>query len=291
MTDTRDPSRMVTTRLFGGAGNQLFQYAAGRALADHVGCDLAIDSRYVTDSRDRADCFAHFGRARLRRDTDLPPAKTEGLLRYGIWRYLGRPPRIVRERGLGFDPGFFSLPRGVYLHGYWQSPRYFAPIAAQLRDDLAFTTPFDEGNAAMAARISGAEMPVALHVRRGDYVAAGPYGACPPDYYRRAVDLLANRSAAALTCFVFSNDPDWARDNLDLGQETVIVDLNTEATGHFDMHLQSLCTHNVIANSTFSWWAAWLNDNPAKTVIAPRRWFAEGKPDNPDICPPDWIRL
>lgn len=291
MSEPPATTRMITTRLFGGAGNQLFQYAAGRALADHLGCDLAIDSRYVVGSRDRADCFVHFRQARLLRDMDLPPAKSEGLLRYAMWRYLGRPPRIVRERGHGFDLGFFGLPRGVYLHGYWQSPRYFTPIAAQLRKDLAFTTPFDAANAAMAARIKAASVPVALHVRRGDYVTAGSYGTCPPEYYRRAVDTLRQHIDKALTCFVFSNDPDWARGNLDLGQETVVVDLNAEATGHFDMHLMALCAHNVIANSTFSWWGAWLNRTPGKLVIAPRQWFAKGKPDNPDLCPPDWRRI
>ena len=106
-----------------------------------------------------------------------------------------------------------------------------------------------------------------------------------------AVDILRDRIGKSPTCFVFSNDPDWARDNLDLGQETVIVAINAEATGHFDMHLMALCAHNVIANSTFSWWGAWLNATPGKLVIAPRQWFAQGKADNPDLCPADWLRL
>ncbi|WP_272003676.1 alpha-1,2-fucosyltransferase [Roseovarius sp. ZX-A-9] len=290
MTD-RDPSRLITTRLFGGAGNQLFQYAAGRALADHLGCDLALDSRYVSGSRDRGDCFAHFGHARFTRDVRLPPAKADGALRYALWRALGRAPRFHRERGLGFDPAFFDLMPGTYLHGYWQSARYFAPIAAQLRDDLRFTTSFDAENADMATQIAAAPLPVALHVRRGDYVAGDSYAACPPDYYRRAVRHIAETADAPLTCFVFSNDPSWARDNLALGQETVIVDINDETTGHFDMALMARCTHNIIANSTFSWWAAWLNPHPTKTVIAPKDWFAKDKLSNPDLCPQDWLRL
>lgn len=291
MADMQGPVQSIVVRLFGGMGNQLFQYAAGRALADRLGCDLALDSRYVEGADGRGDCFEHFQNARFTRLAELPPAKSEGLLRYALWRYLGLPPRFHRERGLAFDPGFFDLKPGTYLHGYWQSERYFAPIAQDLRADLAFTTPFDEANAAMAKQIADAPVPVALHVRRGDYMAGDSYAACPPDYYRRAVETLRDRSGAALTCFVFSNDPDWARDNLDLGQETVIVDLNTEATGHFDMHLMACCTHNVIANSTFSWWGAWLNDTPHRIVIAPRAWFAKDKLDNPDLCPGGWLRL
>ena len=183
------------------------------------------------------------------------------------------------------------MPTNTYLHGYWQSEKYFAEIAEQLRSDLRFTTPLDDANAKMAAQIASADTPVALHVRRGDYVASGSYAACSPAYYRAAADLLAETLGSDLTCFVISNDPGWARENLNLGQETVFVDLNDEKTGHFDLHLMSLCAHNVIANSTFSWWGAWLNDNPDKQIIAPKQWFAPGKPGNQDICPLNWTRL
>ena len=282
---------VIISRLFGGAGNQLFQYAAGRALADRLGVDLVLDNRYVAGSSDRGDCFEHFARARFSRSDALPPSKSDGWLRYGLWRRFGRAPRFHREEGLGFDNGFFDLPAGIYLHGYWQSERYFAPVAGQIRRDLAFTTDLNAPNAAMADRIAQADTPVSFHVRRGDYTASGTYAACQPAYYRQAAEILHQRLGAPLTCFVFSNDPAWARDHLDLGHDTVIVDINDETTGHFDMHLQSLCAHNVIANSTFSWWAAWLNANPDKIVIAPENWFADPGLDNPDLCPDVWIRV
>lgn len=289
MTKPADPASAITVRLFGGAGNQLFQYAAGRALADRLNCPLALDARYVAGSRDRADCFGHFTNARFTRDIALPPAKSDGALRYGAWRAFGRAPRLYRERGLGYDPNLNNQPPGTYLHGYWQSPRYFGD-AAQLRHDLTFTTPFDTANAAMAAQIAAAPGATALHVRRGDYTASGSYAACPPDYYRRSAAEIASRAETPLTCFVFSNDPDWARSNLNLGHDTVIVDLNDESTGHFDMALMAACTHHVIANSTFSWWGAWLAA-PGGLTVAPKEWFAKAKLHNPDICPPDWLRL
>jgi len=282
---------MIYSRLFGRAGNQLFQYAAGRALADHLGCDLVLDTRYVDANWDRTDCFGHFENARFLRNTALPPSKMDGALRYGFWRALGRNPRLVRETSLGFDPAFFDTPDNSYLHGYWQSEKYFAPISDAIRHDLAMTTPLDPANAAMAVRIAETPNSVSLHLRRGDYLAAGNYAACTEHYYRSALAALADRLGQPLTCFVFSNDPAWARDNLALGQDRVIVDLNDEKTGHFDMHLMSLCAHNIIANSSFSWWGAWLNANPDKLVAAPQHWFATPAQDNPDICPDNWLRI
>ncbi|KRS13906.1 hypothetical protein XM53_04980 [Roseovarius atlanticus] len=281
----------IITRLFGGAGNQMFQYAAARALADKLCCELQVDNRYVAGSADRGDCFAHYANARFTRQGPLPPAKSDGWLRYGLWRAFGTSPRIYREKTLGFDPAFLDLPPDTYLHGYWQSERYFADIADRIRNDLTFTTPLDTPNADMAARIIGAANPVALHVRRGDYIATGAYAAMTPDYYRSAARHIADTTGTAPTCFVFSNDPAWARDNLALGFDTVVVDLNDETTGHFDLHLQTLCAHNVIANSTFSWWAAWLNPNPDKIVVAPETWFTDPKLSNPDLIPDHWTRL
>ncbi|MEO1139848.1 MAG: alpha-1,2-fucosyltransferase [Pseudomonadota bacterium] len=280
----------IIARLFGGAGNQMFQYAAARALADTLCCELQIDNRYVAGSADRGDCFQHYQNARFTRDGTLPPAKSDGWLRYGLWRAFGASPRIYREKTLGFDPALLTLPKGSYLHGYWQSERYFASIADQLRTDLTFTTALDDANAAMATQIDRAANPTAFHVRRGDYIASGTYAAMTPDYYRAAARHIAEQ-AGPITCFVFSNDPSWAQDNLNLGHETVIVDINDETTGHFDLHLQSLCAHNVIANSTFSWWAAWLNPDPDKIVVAPKSWFNDPKLSNPDLIPLRWTQI
>ena len=131
---------------------------------------------------------------------------------------------------------------------------------------------------------------VSVHVRRGDYLADGAYAACPPGYYA-APSITSRRLGRPLTCFVFSNDPGWARDNLSGAGNGGRGHQRRDTTGHFDMHLQSLCDHNIIANSTFSWWGAWLNDQPVQDRGRAERWFAPGKPDNPDICPPGWVRL
>ncbi|WP_297768016.1 alpha-1,2-fucosyltransferase [uncultured Roseovarius sp.] len=280
---------MITTRLFGGAGNQLFQYAAGRALADHLGTELCLDSRYLSDMR--ADCFGHFAHARLAHPHHLPPAKADGVLRYGLWRLFGRNPRFHRESGLGFNPEFFCCPDSTYLHGYWQSERYFTRIRNRLRSDLVFTTPLDPANAAMAAQIDATPCAISVHVRRGDYLASGSYAACPPSYYEAAITKIAQTTTNPLTCYIFSNDPQWARDNLNLVQDQIVVDINDESNGIFDLHLMSRCAHHVIANSTFSWWGAWLNAKPDKQIVAPENWFGTGKLSNPDLIPEGWVRL
>ncbi len=283
---------MIVTRLFGGAGNQMFQYAAGRALADRLETDLALDTRYmVLWGEERGICFPHYEKTRFIDAGRLPPSKFDGMLKYGLWRWFGRYPRFHREKGLGYSIHFVDLPDNTYLHGYWQSERYFGLSADRIRDEFQLTTPLNPGTREMAARIAEAPVSVSVHVRRGDYVDDGGFAACPPSYYKDAIAYLAANLDQPMTCFVFSNDPAWARDHLKLGQETVVVDINGEHEGHFDMHLQSLCDHNIIANSTFSWWGAWLNTNPEKFVVAPLRWFAPGKPANPDICPQGWVRL
>ena len=281
---------MITTRLFGGLGNQLFQYAAGRALADRLGTELALDRRYVSAVPGRPDGLGHFRAARFT-EAPLPPHKSKPL-RYLAWRKFGRAPRFQRETALGFNPGFAAFGDSTYLHGYWQSERYFAPIAEALRADLRFTTPLNDANMAMAEQITSAPA-LSLHVRRGDYVALGPHNDVGLPYYAAALDHVLAKTKAQTKphVFVFSNDPQWVAQNLPLPAAHTIVDINSENDGAFDLHLMSLCDHNIIANSTFSWWAAWLNANPDKTVVAPRQWFAPSARQNPDICPAGWTRL
>ncbi len=145
-------------------------------------------------------------------------------------------------------------------------------------------------NAEMAVQIAAGPS-VALHVRRGDYVALGATAVCDQAYYTTALKAVTDGLADTPTVFIFSDDPTWARDNLEVPFEKVVVDLNGRETAHEDMRLMSLCQHNVIANSTFSWWSAWLNQNPAKRVAAPARWFANDHQHNPDILPDDWIAI
>jgi hypothetical protein len=207
-----------------------------------------------------------------------------------MWRLLGRRPTLHREKTLGHDQAFFTWEDESYLHGYWQSEKYFADIADHLREVFVMIPPMSPENADMAARIAAGPS-VALHVRRGDYVALGASAICDQAYYDAGLRAVTAGATDAPTVFVFSDDPGWARDNLVVPFDKVVVDLNGRDTAYEDMRLMSLCQHNVIANSTFSWWSAWLNRNPAKRVAAPVRWFANDHQRNPDILPQDWIAI
>lgn len=279
---------MIFARLFGGLGNQMFQYAAGRALADRLGSQLALDFRTIDGN----------GTRRLTKVFDLdyteapslPPAKSDGILSYGLWRAFGRNPRFRREKGLGFNTGFSTWPDNSYLHGYWQSERYFTNISGHIREAFQTIPAPSVENAAIAERVA-ATSSISLHVRRGDYLALGAHGVCSEAYYNAALDHIAPQLGMAPTVFVFSDDPQWAHDNLPLPFEKVVVDINGPETDYEDLRLMSLCDHNIIANSSFSWWGAWLNPNPDKIIAAPATWFAAKGMQNPDILPESWQRI
>jgi hypothetical protein len=281
------PALIIST-LAGALGNQMFQYAAGRALALRRGTELALDlgwlaprSRFVYElgvfqlDVELVWTYRHMRRARLRELLRLaPPARLQD------WK----------REGFTFDPGVLELPANARLAGYWQSEKYFADHADAIRADFEFHEPLDERNAAAAAEIT-ASTAVALHVRRGDYVtdpgARSYLGALPLEYYRDAAELV--RSYAPDPHFyVFSDDPAWCRTHLRFGSPTTFVDHN-QGRGHDDLRLMTLCRHHVIANSSFSWWGAWLARPDGQIVVAPRRWGADA--DAGDIVPERWCLL
>ena len=280
---------MITTRLHGRLGNQMFQYAAARALAHRLGCGVALDGRGA-ELRGEGVLTRVFDLP-LSAAPKLPPLKQQAPLRYGLWRGLGLAPRFRRERGLGYNTAFGTWEDGCYLHGYWQSERYFEEISDLIRADFTFPDFSNHQNAEMAARIMG-DNAISLHVRRGDYVALSAHVLCDQAYYEAALTrLLEGLPQDAPTVYVFSDDPDWAKANLPLPCKKVVVDFNGPDTDFEDMRLMSLCRHNIIGNSSFSWWAAWLNANPQKRVAGPANWFGDPKLSNPDILPSQWLKV
>jgi hypothetical protein len=303
MNRCREP--LVVTRLIGGLGNQMFQYAAGRALALRRGADLKLDVAAFTagvDTKRRyeLDSFsihgsaasdaelARFGRAGKPRSSPFDRV----LRRLRIERANGAWP-IYRERHFQFDPAVPELQTPVYLDGFWQSERYFSDIAEMLRQEFRVKGPMDLENKAFVARIESVNA-VSLHVRRGDYIsdpATNRYhGICSPDYYERSVEYVAARTGSPYL-FVFSDDQQWTRTNLRFAVPAMIVDANPSDSGHRDMHLMALCRHHIIANSSFSWWGAWLNPSHEKIVVAPRQWFGVSSNDTRDLISRNWVRL
>jgi hypothetical protein len=295
--------KVVRTKLLGGLGNQMFQYAAARALADRTGSQLLLDvGEFANYTLRRYELDAMSVRARVEGDATQPAAPPPppgplALAAKGLWRRLfpdlpeGVP--LYRERSFAFDAGLLQQRPPVQLEGYWQSEKYFHDAADAIRRDFTVAGEPDAGNRAVLQRMQGTT-PVSLHVRRGDYVTnattAAYHGTCSPEYYRQAVDHIARR-CGPVTLFVFSDDQDWTRANLPFPHPTVHVDCNPPDRGVWDMHLMKHCRHHVVANSSFSWWGAWLNPSPDKIVVAPRRWFTDPAIDTSDLVPAGWVRI
>ncbi|NHC12722.1 alpha-1,2-fucosyltransferase [Motilibacter deserti] len=283
---------MIVTRLMGGLGNQMFQYAAGLRLAHRRGVPLRIDTSWFDSAEGRGsatprtyalDCFAVTSpRWRLAR------------LRHTRWgRRAGLLPPVLREKSFAFDPGVLDAPDGVVLEGYWQSEDYFADAAQIVRRELTFCTPPSSRTRELLEEVRSRES-VSLHVRRGDYVTSRAtndfHGTCSPDYYAAAVARVAS-AVPDPHYYVFSDDPQWCKDNLVLDAPTTYVDHNPPERGAEDLRLMAACRHHVLANSSFSWWGAWLEDDASHVVVAPRTWFRDPSIDTGDLVPARWERV
>jgi hypothetical protein len=200
---------------------------------------------------------------------------------------------VFTERGFTFDPLALGLKAPVWLDGYWQSPQYFEDAATQIRAELGSPMHMSNGSRQILQQIVACDA-ICLHVRRGDYVsnshAAATHGLCDMDYYRSGIEHVM-AGLAKPYCFVFSDDPDWVRANLVLPVPMTVVDVNGPDAAHEDLWLMSSCRRFVIANSSLSWWGAWLGRAEDKIVVAPRRWFLTESHDTRDLIPADWVRL
>jgi Glycosyl transferase family 11 len=298
---------MVIVRITGGLGNQLFMYAAGRRLALHHATPLKLDisgyGTYLTrlyhlDQFHLAqDLASPEDIARFKSAPSQAPKRKRAQLRWNP--FAAR--RSEADGGCVFQAGdslagtylpeILRTPRDVYLDGYWQSEQYFKPVEQVIRGDLRFRSELAGDNLATAQQISGVAA-VSLHIRRGDYATnrnlSEILGLLPLEYYHRAIERIA-ATVAAPHFFVFSDDPGWAKDNLRIGFPASFVCHNGPAAPHEDLRLMSLCRYHITANSSLSWWGAWLCENSAKTIIAPERWFL--KVPMSDIVPAGWIRL
>lgn len=296
---------MIIVRLTGGLGNQMFQYAAARRLAVVNDSPLKLDLGWfdqipstATPRKFELKVFNIAGVAASREevsrlrgvDTELWPKQLRTLVeKSGILRKR----TCIREKNYHFDAAILVLRGDAYLDGCWQSEKYFEDVAETVRKEFTFGVEPSPANARMSEVISGCNA-VGIHVRRGDYISNETtrqyHGVAPLEYYRRAIDSLVDRVGNP-HFFVFSDDPEWVKRNLASRQPTTFVDHNGPDSGFEDLRLMSLCQHQIIANSSFSWWAAWLNRNPGKIVFAPQTWFGAAGPDTKDLIPDDWYRI
>ncbi len=293
---------MIVIKLKGGLGNQLFEYACGRALSLTLDVPLGLDvSSFSDDPAGRKYELANYcieAELLSSRESFRRIYRPWRKLRVGLNRFLRmrlslcRDHYFIEQRPGVYDPRVVALPDGTCLSGYWQCERYFLKYRSKLLSELRLKEPLGSDAQRFAEQIQREEYAVSLHFRRGDYVAdektAKIHNVCSMDYYRRAIEQLAGY-VPNFRLFVFSDDSEWVRQNVNLNMPMTVVSEGTE--GYEDIYLMSLCHHNIIANSSFSWWGAWLNEHPGKTVIAPTEWFSGSSCGALDIVPDQWVRV
>ena len=283
---------MVVVKLKGGLGNQLFQYAAGRCLAERNNDTLKLDLTYPNAS-DRPYELKHFYiRAEIADPRDLPHSRRRRYLDKPPSRFrIGQPRRWTAQKGSGFSTHFYDLTGDIFLDGYWQSEKFFEPISTLIRRDLQINHPPEGESIRDLLEIAAGGDSISVHVRRGDYVSSPEtrrfHGLCNQEYFQQAVELLSERVSEPHV-LIFSDDPEWTRANLSFRFPTTFAsESNNDA--HEELRVMSVCKHHVISNSSFSWWGAWLSES--ENVIAPATWFADPTQDETDTVPSSWIKL
>jgi hypothetical protein len=269
-------TKMIIVRILGGLGNQMFQYAYAKALSldgYKVKLDLSKIKKYKLHGGYQLDKYK----------IDLNTANPFSIL-------LGKIglKKSKKEKNLIFDKNLKSLKGNEYIKGYFQTEKYFKKIRNTLLTEFVINQKISSETDKIAKKIKLLENSCSLHIRRGDYIsdkkANSIHGTCNLDYYNRSIEMMKSKYLN-LSFFVFSDDISWTKENLIIENALYI---NNKSIPHEDIYLMSLCKHNIIANSSFSWWGAWLNNNDYKTVIAPKKWFVDK--ENEVACE-NWIKL
>ena len=267
---------MIIVRIVGGLGNQMFQYAYAKSL-QQKGFDVQIDiSKFKT--------YKLHGGYHL--DTYKIDLKKAGF--FDTFLSLIKLKKNVKEKSLLFDDQLFHLSGNEFVKGYFQTEKYFSSIREILLKQFTIKTAVSDSTKEYSKEIHQHKNSCSLHIRRGDYItdkkANSVHGTCDLNYYAAAIKLI-NEKFENTHFFVFSDDIAWTKENLQLENATYI---DHKTIPHEDMFLMSLCKHNITANSSFSWWGAWLNQHKDKTVIAPKKWFVSQKNE---VASKNWIQL
>lgn len=289
---------MITIKLAGGLGNQMFQYAIGRYLSHKYNTKLSLDLSFLLD-RGYGDRFVYrdyyLDMFTVSIDKLIEKLPLSCIIKNKIAeRYRINLPGIRVESQFHFDKSILNCGSDSYLAGYWQSPKYFSDISGTIRKDFTFVKSVRSASLGLLDRIKNSNS-VCLNVRRADYIGNSLHDVCDLNYYRSALDLLSQRIDER-TVFVFSDDIEWCEKNLKISGDHQFVGhehAHTTDFKNFDAYLYMMtqCKHYIIPNSTFAWWAVWLNNDQGKIVIAPSRWFNDENINAEELYDPAWIRL
>jgi hypothetical protein len=288
---------MITIKLIGGLGNQMFQYCYGRKISLLKKEKLALDTTFLNSRLKRKN----FTLRNYELDVFNIEAKVTTLSNLSIFindylfliqmfknkiSFFLNKDSVLDEHihKTNLEKKVLSNRTNTYISGLFDQEKHARSIDTIIRRDFSLKKPLNENNNMVLEKIKGTNS-VSLHIRRGDLVHLG-YTISESEYYLRAVNYV-NDMIPEPFYYIFSDDPVWVKNNLRLGNASYIVSINFKEDSHLDMYLMSQCKHNIIANSTFSWWGAWLNENQNKIVIAPKAYSDE----HPGMMPKEWIIL
>ncbi len=291
---------MIIVNIIGGLGNQMFQYAFAYAVARKKQTSFRFDiSSFEWYGLRKYELNCYYITGELAEPSDINRLKYKQESLFGrIYRRLAKQQTpyassFYKESNLLFDEAVFDQPGDAYFDGYWQSEKYFQAYRTDLTKHFVLKNPLHSQSQAYQQQITSCQS-VSLHIRRGDYVinakANSIHGTCDLAYYQNAVAHIKGRVSNP-HFFIFSDDLAWAKDNLGFIDQLTFIELPADIPDYEEMYLMSLCQHNIIANSSFSWWGAWLNQHPDKIVIAPSCWFKDESIDTRDLIPVSWLRL
>lgn len=288
---------MIIVRLIGGLGNQLFQYAAGKRLAHFHHSELYIDvTGFASYPLRKFELNIFNIKAEIASSVLLKKVSftRKDMLRSEIRHLLFGESRfrVIKEKNPSFCEKILNLPDNVYLDGYWQSEKYFTEIADILRSEFSFLKPPSAINKELLKEIQGCNS-VSLHIRRGDYVSnqkiANIMEDLGIDHYIRALNLMEELIEYP-DIYIFSDDINWVKKNIRINLPLHYIEHNRGEMNYEDLRLMSNCKHHIIANSSFSWWGAWLGKNSKQIVIAPGKWFTSVHDSDIDSrIPKEWI--
>jgi hypothetical protein len=304
---------MIITELSGGLGNQMFQYAAGKCLAHQYNVPLLLDTKYLLDRSSPSPdfVFRNFDLAmwnimpRFATDEEVetitgqersPKTLFQKIIRKTSKTFFPKDysQQIYRETQFHFNKQFYQQKTPLYLQGYWQSEKYFKPIADSIKQEFTFKEPIKWADTSIANAIINTQS-ICLNVRRGDYVTikktSDSLGFVGLDYLLNGVKYITQQVEKP-HFFVFSDEIQWCKEHIKINFPiTFVSNDNPDQTFKEDLALMQLCKHFIISNSTFAWWAAWLANNPTKIVVSPKRWFADQKINSEDVIPENWVRI
>jgi hypothetical protein len=285
---------MIISKITGGLGNQMFQYAIAKAISKKINDEFKLDISFYPKQTLRKYELNYFNiEENIAKEDEVIKLAGDENFWFKVKRKLGLNPKrpnsyFIEKETATFDKDVFNYEKNIYLDGYWQNEEYLKDTRDELLKDFTLKDDISKEAKKYLKDIKNSQS-ISLHVRRGDYVqnshANSVHGISDLEYYKKAIRYI-EKNVESPNFYIFSDDISWCKENFYFLENKVFID-DTKCAFD-DLELMKNCKHNIIANSTFSWWAAWLNINNDKVVVAPKVWWVSREDKN--LAVSNWIK-